>query len=257
MLIQSEYLGPTEQYLYMRPGKQAVVCALYSHYAKHVLGAMRARYSISKTTRPIEFPRDILDLEGSPRNRNESVYDVATFFQLRLSELPGGILGDAYLFRVLKQIHDHNFVPELVFQDPGRKEYVCESPPSTGTRVRMIALALIALTTDMQFELICAVFGLLSMTLDESQLKEIFHSEHLHVGEPPCDKCRGYPKMNELVSAFAPLLYDTGGISDANILRDPVHVENGHEYDVMTMMISLWRLVVRQLRQWEVISTGR
>lgn len=218
---------------------------------------MRARKIISKTTRPIDFPRGILNLEESPRKIDECLYDVATFFRLRLSELPGGILGNAYLFRVLKQIHDHNFTPELVFQDPGRKEYVWETPPSTGTRVRMIALALVSLTSDMQFELICAAFGLVSLTLEESRLRELFHSEHIHPGERSCAQCRGYPKIDVLASAFAPLLYDTSGISDSDILRESVHVENGHGQDVVAMLVSLWRLVVLQLRQWEVISIGR
>ncbi|KAL1956036.1 hypothetical protein VTO42DRAFT_7851 [Malbranchea cinnamomea] len=247
--------GPSTQYLYVNQGNQGVVTTLYSHFAKQVVGPVTAKDAITQTTRPIDFPVKILNIEGHPRKHDEYLYDVGALLRQFLSEIPGGILGSRSLFQVLKQIHSHKFTTDAVRKDPGRREYIRETSPEMGAKVRMIMLAVVALTTDMQLELICAVFGLLALTHEESTIREQFHTLTIHPFEKTCSNCCGYPKMSILASAFGPLLYDTSGFNNSDVLQQPITMGPGLVEDVMYMMIGYWRLIASQMRKWGVMTS--
>lgn len=243
-------IGPSAQYLYVNDGNPGVVHALYHHFAKHTLGVVKEKDSIDQTTRSVEFPVNILKMDGHLRSNNDYLYDVTTLLRQLLSEIPDGILGSKYLFHVLKQIHGHRFAEAKVDKDPGREEYIHGAPLTTGAKVRMITLALLAMTSDLQLELICAVFGLLSMTEDESAFREFYHTRVVHPGRRYCGMCTGYPRNDILASAFAPIL---AGFDGSDVLRKPTKLTQGPAEDVVQMMITQWKLITLQMRQWGVL----
>jgi hypothetical protein len=120
----------------------------------------------------------------------------------------------------------------------------------------MITLALVSLTSEMQLELICGVFGLLYQTLEESRMRGEFHTNRLHPTRSTCSLCRGYPAIEVLSSAFAPMLYDTQNLSHADILHKPVTRGYRHAEEVVGMLLMHWPGIVMQLQQWEVIGTA-
>ena len=250
IVVKRTSLGPSAQHLYVNDGNPGVVHALYHHFAKHILGAVKEKDSIDQTTRSIAFPEHILRMDGHLRRNNDYLYDVTTLLRQLLSEIPDGILGSKYLFHALKQIQGHRFTSAKVDKDPGREEYVHEAPPTIGAKVRMITLALIAMTTDLQLELICAVFGLLSMTEDESAFRDFYHTKVVHPGRPYCGVCTGYPRKDMLASAFGPVL---AGFEGADVLHKPTKLTRGPAEDVVIMMITQWKLITLQMRQWGLL----
>lgn len=120
------------------PGSVRIVNALFDHYC--YLGA--GCEDVASTVRCANLPSHI----------QASVHDVASTFKRLLSVLPGGILGTLSLFdafvAIQAQLHGE---PEF----PRTKQ--------TKIRARLIALAIGSIESQLRRELICAVFGLLSL----------------------------------------------------------------------------------------------
>lgn len=232
------------------------MAALYSHYATQILRAEGVKDNINRTARSIELPSEDIYMNG--RDKGDSfVQDISTVFRHFLCELPGGILGSAYLYRTLAQIYEHDFSSAGKPGDPGRKEYIRDIAPSLAAKVQMVTLALLVLTTDMQLELICAVFGLLSLTSDECSDRKQAH-KYLHDKETgPCDFCLALPSPRSLGRVFGCLLYEPKGVSDPQLIVQFFMTENTLVADVTTMLIDLWKGISSQLRRWEVIEGGR
>lgn len=193
------------------------------------------------------------------RNKSDlSVQDVSTVFRHFLCELPGGILGSGYLYRTLAGIYEHDFSSNGKRNgDPGSKEYISGLQPSLAAKVRMTTLALLALTTDMQFELICAVFGLLSLTSDECSDRKKAH-KYLHDPDSgPCQVCLTYPSLRSLGRVFGCLLYEPKGVRNPELMVQFLMTEYTLVADVTTMLIDLWKNISSQLRMWGVIEAGR
>lgn len=87
-----------------------------------------------------------------PQNIEYDVHDVASAFKRFLSGVPGGILGSVALFNTLISIQNQ------FHADPG-----LPTKKRDQVRSRLIALAIATLKSQYRRELICAVFGLLSM----------------------------------------------------------------------------------------------
>ncbi|EDN05918.1 predicted protein [Histoplasma mississippiense (nom. inval.)] len=146
-----------------------IVLSLYSKYANQVLSAALKTDTIDKTTRAVRPPTAFVPQLGNPSGRNtDFIHDVSMVFRHLLWGIPGGILGSVYLGEVLQRIQQHEFKTSLVIKDPYRSEYRLDLPLPTAAKIRLIALALAGLTNDLQLDLICAVFGLLSFTVDEN-----------------------------------------------------------------------------------------
>lgn len=131
-------LAPAARGVFRIPGSHSVVTALYSHYCtldeqgEVVAGTVRC------PTLPTHIKCD--------------VHDVASAFKKFLSGLPGGILGSLPLFYAFVSIQNHlQGDPELT------------KTKQSKVRARLIALAVWTLRSQYRRELICAVFGLLSM----------------------------------------------------------------------------------------------
>ncbi|KAH8801690.1 hypothetical protein F5884DRAFT_889772 [Xylogone sp. PMI_703] len=181
--------APKTRGIFRIPGAQSTVNALYKHYyALDENGAV-----ISMTVRSPTLPGHI----------KYSVHDVASTFKKFLSRLSGGILGSVQLFDALVSINSHlEGAPE---ERRTRKSKV---------RSRLIALAIISQKSHYRRDLICAVFGILSMVGRAAETAPREDSS----GRPlPTSDLMGYGALGII---FGPLLLGDL-IDDSMILAEP------------------------------------
>lgn len=124
-----------------------------------------------------------------PMHVQASVHDVASTFKRLLSVIPGGILGSLSLFDAFVAIHS---------QLEGDPEF--PRTKHTKVRARLIALAIATVESQFRRELICAVFGLLSLI---GRVAEITPREDDEGRSLPTGDLMGY---NALGIVFGPLL---------------------------------------------------
>lgn len=204
-----------------------------------MLNAEAVKNTIETTARSLQPPDGVLKL---PAGLDELTHCVATVFQHLLFGIPGGILGSKYLYRVLEKIHDFEFPgdhdPLFILSNNG---------------INLVALAIVALSSEMQLDLICAVFGLISQIGERaSRLKAI----HARMQDHPelCNFCLGAPDTGTMGLTFGALL------SDPKYLRMPTmlpgfltHVDQG-PCDVSKMIVCNWKSICQLLRMWEVFG---
>lgn len=150
------------------PGSVRVVNALYDYYCTD-----GDADEITSTTRCPNLPAHI----------KARTHDVASTFKRLLSGIPGGILGSRSLFDALVSIHSH-----------------LEGADNTELRAKLIALAIGSIGCQLRRELVCAVFGLLSLIGHNA---EIAPREDEHGNPLPATDLMGY---NALGIVFGPLL---------------------------------------------------
>lgn len=237
------------------PGSVRLVNALFDYYCY-----MEKRgVDVSNTVHCANLPMHI----------QASVHDVASTFKRFVSVLPGGILGALSLFDAFVAIHS------LLRGEP-------EFPRTKQTKVRarLIALAIGTIQSQFRRELICAVFGLLSLI---GRAAEVAPREDENRRPLPTGDLMGYSALGIV---FGPLLVgdlleqytmnlatpDAGlllfplssprklqkgqrarrqSIVDENPSRpkegktvDKIHVANS----ITEMLIVNWRDVVRQMK---------
>ena len=256
----TSFQGFTTRGIFRISGSHNTVAALYNHYCTtddH--GSV-----ISGTVRCPTLPEHI----------RCDVHDVASAFKKFISGLPGGILGSRSLFDAFISIQSQlNSSPELTRTKQSK------------IRARLIALAVATLRSQYRRELICAVFGLLSMI---GRAAEITPRENER-GQPlPTSDLMGYGPLGIV---FGPLLVGDllenytmhvpnprGGLillpvspskesrrgrhkkskasedcSELNLNFDKVKIANG----ITEMLITHWRDVVRHMKSMKSLKTAR
>lgn len=137
-ILLTEYLAPLTRGVFRIPGALSVVTALYNHYCTLDEDGEVVAGTVRCPTLPTHIKCD--------------VHDVASAFKKFLSGLPGGIIGSLPLFYALVSIQNQfHSDPELT------------RTKNSKVRARLIALAIWTLRSQYRRELICSVFGLLSM----------------------------------------------------------------------------------------------
>jgi hypothetical protein len=231
------------------PGSVKIVNALFDYYCYIEGGGA----GLSGTVRCVNLPMHI----------QSSVHDVASTFKKMLSVLPGGILGSLSVFDAMVAIHSQlHGSPEF----PRTKQ--------TRVRARLIALAIATIKSQFRRELICAVFGLLSLI---GRIAEVTPREDDEGRALPTSDLMGY---NALGIVFGPLLVGelldqytmkitnpgsglmlfpvtpqklrrdrrkskpTDGVPPAQTNVDKVIVANS----IAEMLVTNWRDVVRQMK---------
>lgn len=120
------------------PGSMKVVSALFDYYCHMDKGGGDITGTVRSATLPLHI--------------QYSVHDIASTLKRLLSTLPGGILGSLLLFdsfiAIQSQLHAEPEFPRT---------------NQTKVRARLIALAIGTIESQYRRELICALFGLLSM----------------------------------------------------------------------------------------------
>ncbi|KAJ5952059.1 uncharacterized protein N7479_010472 [Penicillium vulpinum] len=220
--------------IFIQSGDLKAAIRLYDHFASQVLDAEKDETKISLTMRVVAMPQ--LREDSAP------VLSVAWALKAVLAGLPNGILGSVRLYQILRAMYYHSI--------PDKSHLLCvpdcisEASPTTAVRVQLMCLALIALAPEMQRDLICAVFGLLSLLVNaETNVQE---QPGMELRDPVAS-----PNFHELVRVFGPLLLGSRGQEN----RDGTEVEQEiDDQRVAGLLLNNWHYIHRQLRHW---TSGR
>ncbi|KAJ5757613.1 uncharacterized protein N7511_006307 [Penicillium nucicola] len=213
--------------IFTNAGDVKAATRLYDNFASQVLSAEKEEAKISMTMRIVSMPH--LNHDSAP------VLSVAWTLKALLAGLHYGILGSVRLYQTLSHINlatipqpvDNLHVPDCLSM----------LGPRTAIRVQLIALAVIALTDEMERELICAVFGLLTKLT--------------RVPEPkPGTEVRTVATDLGLERVFGPLLLGAKGQENQDGV--PVHIveQEIEEQRVAKLLMDHWYYVNRLLREW-------
>ncbi|KAL7785274.1 hypothetical protein V8C37DRAFT_419992 [Trichoderma ceciliae] len=165
----------TTRGIFRIPGSVKVVNSLYDYYCYTDNNGPTVSGTVCRATLPTHIPF--------------SVHDVASTFKRFLSVLPGGILGSLALFDAFIGIHS---------QLHGQPEF--PRTKQTKVRARLIALAIGTIESQFRRELICAVFGLLSLI---GRIAEVSPHEDCDGRPLPTSDLMGYSALGIV---FGPLL---------------------------------------------------
>jgi hypothetical protein len=173
--LADNFQASTTRGIFRIPGSHSVVASLYNHYC-----TMDSHGEVVAGT--VRCPT-------LPEHIRCDVHDVASAFKKFISGLPGGIIGSLPLFDAFISIQSQlNSVPELTRTKQSK------------VRARLIALAIATLRSQYRRELICAVFGLLSMI---GRAAEIAPRENERGRPLPTSDLMGYGPLGIV---FGPLL---------------------------------------------------
>ncbi|GAD95223.1 hypothetical protein ANI_1_1582124 [Paecilomyces variotii No. 5] len=239
--------APKARNIFLDHGDLKAAARMYDHYANQVLSAEKEKIKIDFTMRECNLPSDSV---GSDRdylfNGGFHVHSVGCVFKQLLAGLPGGILGSTELYRTLVDIYERRFFDAEVGSSESRLGGISSA---ASVKIKVITLAILALTTEMQLALICAVFGLCTLLLHETERLVEIEKQMLN---KPCAGANlaGLLDLEHLARVFSPLLTS----ANTSASHDPfVDIEREIQGERVTvMLIENWRSVSRQLRVWEV-----
>ncbi|OQE85757.1 hypothetical protein PENNAL_c0023G08874 [Penicillium nalgiovense] len=216
--------------IFIQPGDLKTAIRLYDHFAGQVIEAEKDESNISLTMRVVAMPQ--------LRENSAPVLSVAWAFKAVLAGLPDGILGSVRLYRVLRDMYYHSIPDQShLLRVP---DCISEARPSTAARVQLICLALIALAPEMQRDLICSVFGLLSMVVTA---RTDAQDPGMELRDPVAS-----PKFQDLVRVFGPLLLGPRGQEIRETLTE---VEKDiQDQRVAGLLLNNWHFIHRQLQYW-------
>ncbi|KAI1008050.1 hypothetical protein K3495_g180 [Podosphaera aphanis] len=172
--------GTTTKGLFRIPGSHTTINELYNYYCCNY----GHRETVSGTVRCPTLPDHI----------KYDVYDVASTLKKFLAGLPGGILGSLTIFNAFISIKIQ------MDEDPERNE-----SKHRLDRARMIALAIMSISSRYRRDLIAAVFGLLSIVGHAAEI-----TRRDNEWQNPSSDLMGY---NSLGIIFGPILV-------GNLLQD-------------------------------------
>ncbi|KAL5343138.1 hypothetical protein BJX70DRAFT_209039 [Aspergillus crustosus] len=241
--------APMEQNLFVDPGDIEAATLTYNHFADQVLLAEKERIKIHMTMRSSRMPsflEKVSELEMETQN-SAQVLGIAFTFRALLEGLPGGILGSMQLYRVLV-----NICRGRISQGSAQRTGTCLaglSPEDYG-KVRAISLATLALTSSMQLNLICGVFGLCSLLLHETErMSELQRRQYRSPNRRPLISNADKLTLDRLTATLGPLLTE----SEPSDSPDTFYAiqEEIESQRVIALLIGNWRSISRQLRIWE------
>ncbi|KAL4994351.1 hypothetical protein BDV10DRAFT_203841 [Aspergillus recurvatus] len=233
------------QNLFADPGDLETATQAYHYFAQQVLSAEKERTKIHMTMRSSKMPEFLDDVSAADEAQNTHVLSVAFAFRALLAGLPGGILGSVQLWRVLVNIYHGRISPQSV-----QRTGSCLAGLSAEdyAKVRAISLAIVALTSSMQLNLICGVFGLCSLLLHETERMLEIERRQRRANRriaSGADKL----SLERFAVTLGPLLIETRGQGDdPGTFLGPDEIESQR---VVTLLIGNWRSISRLLRIWE------
>ncbi|KAJ9296431.1 hypothetical protein DTO271G3_5129 [Paecilomyces variotii] len=239
--------APKARNMFLDYGDLKAAARMYDHYANQVLSAEKEKIKIDVTMRECNLPSDSV---GSDKdylfNEGFHVRSVGCVFKQLLAGLPGGILGSTELYRTLVDIYERRFFDAEVDSSESRLGGMSSA---ASMRIKVITLAILALTSEMQLALICAVFGLCTLLLHETE--RLVETEKQMMSETCAGaSLAGLLDMEHLARVFGPLLTSAATSASHDPFLDIEREIQGER--VAVMLIENWRSVSRQLRVWEV-----
>ncbi|KAL5046040.1 hypothetical protein BDW71DRAFT_69790 [Aspergillus fruticulosus] len=239
------YATPVQN-LFSDPGDLETATQAYHYFAQQVLSAEKERAKIHMTMRSSKMPEFLDDVSAADEAQNSHVLSVAFAFRALLAGLPGGILGSVQLWRVLVNIYHGRVSPQSV-----QRTGSCLAGLSAEdyAKVRAVSLAIVALTSSMQLNLICGVFGLCSLLLHETERMLEIERRQRRANRriaSGADKL----SLERFAVTLGPLLIETRGQGDdpGTFHMGPDEIESQR---VVTLLIGNWRSISRLLRIWE------
>ncbi|KKK18635.1 hypothetical protein AOCH_006409 [Aspergillus ochraceoroseus] len=233
--------APTVPNLFLDDGDMETSVQTYEYFANQVLSAEKEQETIQMTMRSSRMPSFI---EEGTITHTESrsaghVLGVALTFKALLAGLPGGILGSRQLHRIL--VHIYYGRPSKAPIEPPGSRLVGLSPKSY-TKVKAISLAMVALTSPMQLNLICAVFGFCSLLLHESE--RMFELERRKLRgsvRRPSGPSGARLSEDRLGDIFGPLLMKNDRAEAPDMFQTiQLEIENQR---VVAMVVGNWRSI--------------
>jgi hypothetical protein len=214
----------------------------YDSWAKNVLIAEKSGGEMNLSTSTIAMPH--LAEDSVP------VLSVGWALRALLAGLPNGILGSARLYQTLQTLFEITLPQKTGFSPPPGHGLSLQ----VAVRAQLISLAVIGLSTEMQRDLICTLFGLLTFLLrPESSLdgeaSDNQRSESDRIRRITVRPQVAPPEYQKLVRVFAPLLLgqENRRAVMPGVEQDELELE---EQRVATLLLDHWPNVNRQLKTW-------
>lgn len=228
--------------LFHDAGDLKTAARTYDYFARQVLSAEKEQDRIELTLRGSEMPVDLVEAlnQEAPGQNASQVLGVAWAFKALLAGLPGGILGSPELHCVLVDIY-YKHVGGMVGQE-SCKDYN-RSMPGRGAKFTAIGLAILALTGPLQYNLICAVFGLSALLLQETERSVELEKQELRGGDTSA-----LMSAESLGRILGPLLTDDP--KDERDMFRAIELEIESQR-VAVMLVDGWMEVSRRLRRWQ------
>lgn len=227
--------GPNHPLLFIQPGDLKAAIHTYDGWAKDVFDAEKIKDEIDLTTRVVAMPRF--------GEHSVPVLSVGWALRALLAGLPKGILGSVRLYQTLQNLFAITTPEATGFKVPSNISGVSST---VAVRVQLISLAVIGLCTEMQRDLLCTLFGLLTILMCPKSTIETQRSQGIGIDlrEPEAP-----PDYHELARVFGPLLL---GQQNRRGVRSGVEeVERElEESRVASMLLDHWPHVNQQLRFW-------
>lgn len=208
--------GPHVHDLFLEMGDQKTATRVYEYFAQQVLSAEREQEWIQETTRRSRMPVELVEVlrpEGCSDHASQ-VQGVAWAFKALVAGLPGGLLGSSRLYEALVDLSQHRHSWGV-----GR----------SSARVQGIGLAIVALTSPLQRNLLCGVMGLCTSL----------------VAGPGETEGANRHRLDGLIQGWEPVLRgQTGRTTDAfSAVEREIEGQR-----VAGMLIDNWRGVSRQMQ---------
>ncbi|KAJ5697520.1 hypothetical protein N7488_011204 [Penicillium malachiteum] len=225
MYLRRAFSGPPPYPpVFEDPGDIRAATRLYNHFASQVLLPERDAHRIAMTMRVVALPN--IETESN----SAAILSVGWVFMQILGGLPNGILGSVRLFRVLHVIS-------------------LRGPNPDSDHIRLITLAIMGLTSEMQCSLICGVFGFFNLLLQRTE--NVQESTNQKPGNSVRPVASYIPlQLGRLARVFAPLL-----IGRREVKRSVE--EEIEEERVMEFLLAHWPRICRQLWDWTASSRNR
>jgi hypothetical protein len=243
--------------LFFDPGDLGAASQIYGYFASQVLSAEREQDKIQITMSSGEMPSELMSILSSIQSQRHSTHilSVGWVFKCLLAGLPGGILGSTHLYSALLDIYSKT--PSLEDKLNGadlkfKRTRSCLGGLSQAryTRIKAIGLAILALASPMQLELMCAVFGLCAFYVHETRRVVEYERHGYKTGVGKLGFVTRSEILEGLGQIFGALLTGQGPEEGAYDLETQRILEKNRTYVAM-MLIANWRAVSRQLRVWE------
>ncbi|KAF7122139.1 hypothetical protein CNMCM5793_000095 [Aspergillus hiratsukae] len=249
--------GPLVRDLFFDPGDLGAASQIYGYFASQVVSAEREQDKIQITMSSGEMPSELMSILSSIQSHRHSTHilSVGWVFKCLLAGLPGGILGSTHLYSALLDIYIKT--PSLEDKLNGADQKLKRTRSCLGglsqaryTRIKAIGLAILALASPMQLELMCAVFGLCAFYVHETRRVVEYERHGYKTGVGKLGFVTRSEILEGLGQIFGALLTDQGPEEGAYDLETLRILEKNRKYVAM-MLIANWRAVSRQLRVWE------
>ncbi|KAH8427231.1 uncharacterized protein LDX57_004945 [Aspergillus melleus] len=187
------------------------------------------------------MPIDLVEVlnQEAPGQNVSQVLGVAWAFKALLGGLPGGILGSTELHCVLVDIY-YKHVGGIIGREPCSDD---RSLPGRGAKSTAIGLAILALTRPLQYNLICAVFGLSAHLLQETARSVELKQQGIRSGDTS-----GVMTPESLGRILGPLLTDKQKDDQDMFRAIELEIESQR---VAVMLVDGWVDVSRRLRRWQ------